>query len=67
MTEMMMLVGAGLLCLSMIMALSVIGVITSERRGVARSVAAIQALDSAPSVLKAEVEKSRGEGEHHEH
>ena len=57
MTEMMMLVGAGLLCLSMIMALSVIGVITSERRGVARSVAAIQALDSAPSVLKAEVER----------
>src|SRR6476660_5380479 len=41
----------------MIMALSVIGVITSERRGVARSVAAIQALDSAPSVLKAEVER----------
>src|SRR5690349_4131977 len=57
MTETVMLVGAGLLCLSMVMALSVIGVITSERRGVARSVAAIQALDSAPSVLKAEVER----------
>ena len=52
-----MLIGAGLLCLSMVMALSVIGVITSERRGVARSVAAIQAMDSAPSVLKAEVER----------
>ncbi|RYC05298.1 type II secretion system F family protein [Nocardioides zhouii] len=57
MTESMMLVGAGLLCLSMILALSVIGVITAERRGVARSVAAIQALDSAPSVLKAEIER----------
>jgi tight adherence protein C len=57
MTESVMLIGAGLLCVSMIMALSVIGVITSERRGVARSVAAIQALDSAPSVLKAEVER----------
>ena len=57
MTETLMLVGAGLLCLSMVMALTVIGVITSERRGVARSVAAIQAMDSAPSVLKAEVER----------
>jgi tight adherence protein C len=57
MTESVMLIGAGLLCVSMIMALSVIGVITSERRGVARSVAAIQAMDSAPSVLKAEVER----------
>ena len=52
-----MLVGAGLLCLSMVLALSVIGVITSERRGVARSVAAIQAMDSAPSVLKSEVDR----------
>ncbi len=34
-----------------------IGVITAERRGVARSVAAVQALDSAPSVLKAEIEQ----------
>ncbi|MBL0747468.1 type II secretion system F family protein [Nocardioides baculatus] len=57
MTEMMMLVGAGLVCLSMVMALSVIGVMTSERRGVARSVAAIQALDSAPAELKSEIER----------
>jgi tight adherence protein C len=57
MTETVMLIGAGLLCLSMILALSVIGVITSERRGVARSVAAIQAMDSAPSVLRDEVER----------
>ncbi len=57
MTETVMLIGAGLLCLSMVMALSVIGVVTSERRGVARSVAAIQAMDSAPSVLKQEIEQ----------
>ncbi len=51
------LLGAALLCGAMILALSVIGVVTTERRGVARSVAAIQALDSAPDVLKAEVER----------
>jgi tight adherence protein C len=57
MTEMTLLLGAGLVCVSMIIALSVIGVLTTERRGVARSVAAIQALDSAPSVMKEEVER----------
>jgi tight adherence protein C len=55
--SMTLLLGAALLCAAMILALSVIGVVTTERRGVARSVAAVQALDSAPSVLKAEVEK----------
>jgi tight adherence protein C len=50
-------VGAGLLGLAIVLGLSVIGVATSERRGVARSVAAIQALDSAPAVLKEEVER----------
>lgn len=57
MTELTLLVGAALLCAAMILALSVIGVITTERRGVARSVAAVQALDSAPSVLKEEIER----------
>ena len=51
------LLGAGLVCAAMVLALTTIGVITSERRGVARSVAAVQALDSAPAVLKAEIEK----------
>jgi tight adherence protein C len=55
--SMTLLLGAGLLCVAMILGLTVIGVVTTERRGVARSVAAVQALDSAPSVLKAEVEK----------
>lgn len=58
MTQMTLLfLGAGLLCAAMILALTVIGVITSERRGVARSVAAIQALDAAPSVLKEEIDR----------
>ena len=51
------LLGAVLLCGASILALTVIGVITTERRGVARSVAAVQALDSAPAVLKAEIER----------
>lgn len=61
MSEPILLAGATLVGLSMLLALSVIGVITSERRGVARSVAAIQALDSAPEVLKQEIERPFGE------
>jgi len=57
MTELTLFVGAGLVCAAVILSLSVIGVVTSERRGVARSVAAIQALDSAPSVLKEEIDR----------
>ena len=53
----MLLLGAGLLCVAMVLTLSMIGVVTTERRGVARSVAAVQALDSAPSVLKEEIER----------
>ena len=51
------LLGAALLFAATTLALSVVGVVTSERRGVARSVAAITALDSAPDVLKAEIEQ----------
>lgn len=61
MSEPILLAGATLVGVSMLLALSVIGVITSERRGVARSVAAIQALDSAPDVLKQEIERPFGE------
>jgi tight adherence protein C len=49
--------GAGLLFLAGTLALSVIGVATAERRGVARSVAAINALDAAPDILKEELER----------
>jgi tight adherence protein C len=52
-----MLAGAALLCAGLTLALSIIGVATSERRGVARSVAAIQAIDSAPAELKSEIER----------
>jgi tight adherence protein C len=49
--------GAVLLCIGIVLALSTIGVVTAERRGVARSVAAIQALDKAPAAMKTEVER----------
>lgn len=50
------MVGGLLVFLSLSLVLSIVGVITAERRSVARSVAAIQALDSAPDVLKQELE-----------
>lgn len=50
-------VGGALLFSSFVLALSMIGVIYQERRGVARNVAAIQAYNSAPDVLKGELEK----------
>jgi tight adherence protein C len=50
------LLGAGLLFLAIALTLSIVGVATTERRSVARSLAAVQALDSAPDVLKAELE-----------
>lgn len=56
-SSMTLIVGAGLLFLALALSLSLIGVATSEKRGVARSVAAIQAMDSAPQVLKDEIEK----------
>ncbi|MBD3926992.1 type II secretion system F family protein [Nocardioides cavernae] len=52
-----MLAGAALLCAGVTLALSIIGVATAERRGVARSVAAIQAIDSAPAALKDEIDR----------
>ncbi|MCP3421160.1 type II secretion system F family protein [Nocardioides pinisoli] len=51
------LVGAVMMFAALTLGLSVIGVVNQERRGVARSVAAIQALDSAPSALKSEIEQ----------
>ena len=55
------MLGAGLLGLAGVLTLSLVGVVTAERRGVARSLAAIQALDSAPSILKEELEGSFAE------
>ena len=56
MGSMILLLGAGLICVAITLALSIIGVATSERRGVARSVAAVQALGSAPREIREEVE-----------
>lgn len=49
--------GGLLLFAALTLALSLIGVVTNERRGVARSVASIQALNSAPDVLREELER----------
>jgi tight adherence protein C len=54
---MILLVGAALLFVAITLSLSVVGVITTERRGVARSVAAIQALDRTPELAKQELER----------
>lgn len=54
---MLLLIGAGLLFASLVVTLSIMGVLTSERRAVARSVAAVQAINSAPSIITAELER----------
>ena len=57
MTNPMFIAGAVLLFLAFTMSLSIIGGMTTERRGVARSVAAIKAMESAPSVLTEDLQK----------
>ncbi len=53
-----MLFAGGLMVFTaMTLTLSMVGVVSTERRGVARSLAAIQALDTAPDVLRAELER----------
>ncbi|GAA5137172.1 type II secretion system F family protein [Alloalcanivorax gelatiniphagus] len=54
---MLLLLGAGLLFAAIVMTLSIMGVLTSERRAVARSVAAVQAMNSAPSIIADELER----------
>lgn len=54
--ELILAFGAGLIFLGLTMALATFGVLTRERRSVARSVAAIQALDNAPVEVKQELE-----------
>lgn len=51
-------VGAGLLFLALVLAMSMFGVVNKERRGVARSMAAIQAMSqNTPDMLKTELER----------
>lgn len=54
---MLLLLGAGLLFAALVLAFSIMGVLTSERRAVARSVAAVQAMNSAPSVIADELDR----------
>ena len=52
------LFGGGLLVLAGVTSLPVsVGVVTAERRGVARSLAAVQAIDAAPESLRADLDK----------
>lgn len=54
---MFLLLGAGLLFAALVLAFSIMGVLTSERRAVARSVAAVNAMNAAPSVITAELDR----------
>lgn len=51
------LLGGGAVFCSIVLALSVVGVATSERRGVGRSLAAIRALDAAPESMRQELDR----------
>jgi tight adherence protein C len=57
MTQLPLLLGAALIFIGLILALSLIGVLTAERRSVSRSVAAIKALDSTPNSLTDEIDR----------
>lgn len=54
---MLLLAGAGLLFTALVLSFSIVGVLTSERRAVARSVAAVQAINSAPMAITTELER----------
>ncbi|MPZ95817.1 MAG: type II secretion system F family protein [Propionibacteriales bacterium] len=49
--------GVGAVFAGIVLALSLIGVATAEKRGVSRSLATIQALNAAPDVLRQELER----------
>jgi len=55
------IVGLVAIFASITLALSVIGVVTSEKRAIGRSLAAINAINSAPDTLRQELEKPFGE------
>lgn len=54
---MLLLVGAALLFAALVLAFSIVGVLTSERRASARSVAAVQAMNAAPSAITDELDR----------
>jgi tight adherence protein C len=54
---MLLLLGAGLVFAAMVLAFSIVGVLTGERRAVARSVAAVQAMNAAPTIVSDELDR----------
>ena len=54
---MFLLLGAGLLFAALVLAFSIMGVLTSERRAFARSVTAVRAMNAAPSIIVDELER----------
>jgi tight adherence protein C len=57
-SAMILTLGSLLLFGGLLIALSIVGVLTSERRAVSRSVAAVQAINSAPAELTSEIDVS---------
>lgn len=53
----MLFAGGLMVFIAMALTLSLVGVASSERRGVARSLAAIRAIDAAPDAVRAELER----------
>src|SRR3954466_5663949 len=52
--QMMLLIGLGVIFLGVLLRLATIGVITSERQAVGRSLAAVQAIQTAPKAMRSE-------------
>ena len=51
------LLGAAAIFVSLVLALSIVGVASAERRGVGRSLAMIRAMDAAPDVIRKELDR----------
>jgi tight adherence protein C len=58
---MMLLIGLGAIFLAMLIALATVGVMTSERQQVSRSLAAVQAMHAVPNPMQRELVKPFGE------
>lgn len=54
---MLLMLGAGLLFAALVLTFSIMGVLTTERRAVARSVAAVQAMNAAPTIIADELDR----------
>lgn len=53
----MLLLGLGLIFIGLVIALATIGVLTSEKQAVGRSLAAVQAINAAPSAMRQELNR----------